>query len=104
MDEGVNAPVIVIEPNVGVADPEMAVVPENVMVLEVRVEPALLTKLPFRSMALEPALKVPLESVKIPLMVIALLRVSVPDPVLDKLASAVVLSGSSGPDEIVPVV
>jgi hypothetical protein len=99
---GVSVPEIVIAPKIGAVLPERVVVPEKVIALDVSVELALLTKLPFRSIAFDPALKLPLERVKTPFTVIALLNVSVPVPVFDKLASAVVLEGNSGPVEKVP--
>ena len=79
-------------------------VPENVNGLEVSVEAALLTKFPLRSIVFVPALKVPFDKVSMPLIVMLLPRVTVPVPVFDKLASAVVLLGSSDPVVIAPEV
>ena len=104
LEDGVKEPVTVIDPKVGTALPEIEVVPEKVIALEVSVEEALLTKFPFKSMEFEPALNEPLESVKMPFMVMLLPKERVPDPVLDRLANAVVLDGNSGPVVMVPVV
>lgn len=95
---------MVIKPKIGGVDPEIVVVPEKVIALPVRVDAALLTKLPFMSMLLAPALKLPLVREKIPLIVMLLPSVNVPEPVLERLARAVVLLGSSGPVVIEPVV
>ena len=84
--------------------PEIVVSPEKVMALEVRVEPPLLTKFPFKSMVFAPALKLPLERVNTPFTVMPEPKANVFAPVFDKLASAAVLLGSSGPVVIVPEV
>ena len=97
-----SVPVIVIAPKVGVELPDIVVVPEKVMALDVSVEPALLTKFPLKSIAFAPALKLPLERVNTPFTVRADPNDKAPVPVFDKLASAVVLIGSSGPVVIVP--
>jgi hypothetical protein len=102
--DGVKEPETVIVPKVGTALPEIVVVPEKVIALEVSVEEALLIKFPFKSIEFDPALNEPLESVRIPFTVILLPNVRVPDPVLDRLANAVVLLGSSGPVTMLPVV
>lgn len=99
-----SVPEIETTPKIGAELPEIVVVPEKVMVLEVSVELELLTKFPFRLIELEPALKLPLERVKIPFTVMLDPKVKVPEPVFDKLANAEVLLGSSGPLVIVPEV
>jgi len=90
-------------PNTGVVPPDMAVVPENVTVLEVSVDPALLTKFPFNAMAFDPASNDPPVRVRIPLTVIALARETVPLLLTVKLFNAVVEEGNSSPVEPVPV-
>lgn len=102
LEEGVRVPVMVMFPKIGVELPETIVVPEKVMALEVSVELALLTKFPFMSIALLPALKEPLVRVSVPLTVTSLASVNVADPVLVRFASAVVLAGSSTPELIAP--
>jgi hypothetical protein len=104
--DGVKLPVpeIVIPPKVGVALPEIIVVPENVIELDVNVDAALLTKLPFISMSFDPELKEPSERVRIPFTVISDASVRAPDPCFVIFAKAVVLVGNSGPVDIEEVV
>lgn len=98
--DGVSVPVTIIPPNTGGVLPEIIDMPENVTLLPVSTEDALLTRLPFKSKLFTPASNVPLENVRVPFTVMSLVRVRVPDPDFVKLASAVVLEGNSGPEDM----
>lgn len=71
--------------------------PEKVKELDARLEVASLMRLPFRSMPLLPATKLPLVNVKLPFTVMALFSVTMPPPCMVKLFSRVDETGNSGP-------
>lgn len=87
MDVGVNVPVTVMLPNTGDVEPLIVVVPLKVIVLDVSVDVELLTKFPFKSIAFDPALKLPFDTVSMPLTVMAEFRVRISEPCFVKFLS-----------------
>ena len=94
--------VIVMAPNTGVVPPLMVVLPEKLIELVVSIEPELLTKFPFMSIAFDPASNVPPLVVRIPFIVIELFSVTVPLLLIVKFFNAVVDEGNSSPVTPVP--
>lgn len=97
LDVGVNDPVIVTFPKTGVALPVTDVAPENVIALDVKVDELLLTKFPFKSIALLPALKLPDVSVNVPFTVTAEFKLIGPLQLIVRFPKAEVFSGNSNP-------